>query len=238
LEVGCCAELQVLKLIGFIYALLVEEEVLQVVLLVQRKICTALDERMRNMVMTVEIREEITDAATPAAESFEIKEIDAKSVRFAYDGENLTFTDEEGKFYPFVSLRRCFPLSATDTNVLVRVPDTDEIRGYEIGMTSNLEDLEPYSRDAVMRELKLYYFVPTIKKIEKIKDEFGFLYWKVQTDRGSKEFIIRDNITSSTRKVSDGRWLIIDINQTRYEVRNYEQLDPTSQKLLSRYLLL
>ncbi len=171
-------------------------------------------------------------------ESFEIVEIDAAAVRFAYDGENLTFTNSDGTFYPMVTLRRCFPLSTSGTHIIVRVPDTEESRGSEIGIIPDVAGLEPASRAAVLRELKLFYFVPTIQCIKKIREEFGFLYWSVDTDRGSKDFIMRDNITGCTRRVSDGRWLIIDINQTRYEVRDLDTLDPASQKLLKRYLLL
>lgn len=174
----------------------------------------------------------------PTHESFEIIRIDTPAARFTYDGENLTFTDSNGTYYPCVSLRRCFPLSTENTDVLVRVPDTEETRGYEIGIMDSIEDLEPSSRTAVERELSLFYFVPVIQKILSIREEFGFLYWSVETDRGNKDFIMRDSITSSVRRVSEGRWLIIDINQTRFEVHDFESLDSHSQKLLRRYLLL
>jgi hypothetical protein len=171
-------------------------------------------------------------------ETFEIVPIKSQEVRFHYDGENLTFTDSDGIFYPCVSLRRCFPLSAEDTNILARVPDTEDSRGHEIGIIEDVEELETGSREAVLRELSLYYFVPQIERIWSIREEFGFLYWSVETNRGRKDFIMRDSITSSVRKVSEGRWLIIDINQTRYEVHHYNSLDSHSQKLLRRYLLL
>ena len=171
-------------------------------------------------------------------ETFETVQLDAPNIRFEYDGENLTFTDSDGTFYSCVSLRRCFPLSAMDTNLMVRIPDTEEERGREIGMVANVQDLPSASRQAVLNELKLFYFVPTVQRIVAIREEFGFLYWSVETDRGVKDFIMRDNITSSTRKVSEKRWLLIDINQTRYEVPDFESLDLHSQKLLQRHLLL
>jgi hypothetical protein len=171
-------------------------------------------------------------------EAFEIVRIDPAGVRFSYDGENLTFTDSDLTFYPCVSLRRCFPLSAEDTDVLVRVPDTEALRGYEVGIIEDISLLEPASRESVNRELSLFYFVPMIHRIWSVREEFGFLYWSVETDRGKKDFIMRDNITSSVRRVSEGRWLLIDINQTRYEVHDMNSLDSHSQKLLRRYLLL
>ena len=49
---------------------------------------------------------------------------------------------------------------------------------------------------------------------------------------------MRDSPIGSVRRVSEKRFLIIDINQTRYEVPDLEALDSESQRLLSQYLLL
>jgi hypothetical protein len=171
-------------------------------------------------------------------ESFETVLLDPKTSRFCYEGENLTFTDSDGSFYPRVSLRRCFPLSSENTNIVVRVPEADPERSHELGMIEDIADLDESSRDAVEHELHLFYVVPSILRIHNIREEFGFLYWTVDTDRGPKEFVIRDSIISSTRQISKSRWLIIDINQSRYEIYNYELLDITSQNFLRRYLLL
>jgi hypothetical protein len=171
-------------------------------------------------------------------ETFETYIFDPCQVRFEYQGENLTFTDEYGKFFPRVSLRRCFPLSSENTNIIIRVQDENPEKWYELGMICEVYDLDECSLEAVLRELHLHYLVPMVLQIENIKEEFGFLYWSVETDRGHKEFIMRDSIISSTRQVSKGRWLLIDINQTRYEIHSYDALDTHSQNLLNKYLLL
>ncbi len=171
-------------------------------------------------------------------ESFETVYLDAKHIAFHYEGENLTFTDESGVFYPRVTLRRAFPLSAGNQNILVRTPDGEMERGKEIGILPDAADLAEESRVDVFRELRQHYFVPVIQRIEKIHDEFGFLYWTVDTDRGQKEFISREDVVRSARRISDTRWLVIDINQTRYEIHDLTALDETSQNLLKRYLLL
>ena len=181
----------------------------------------------------------------PAHETFEVVYLDTKAIRFAYDGENLTFANSDGVFYPRVTLRRCFPLSADTTFILVRVPEADceneRARMHpsqELGIIAQVDDLDPASKEAVLRELRLFYFVPRIQRIVKIREEFGFLYWTVETDRGGKDFIMRDSIIGQVRQVSPGRWLVIDINQTRYEIHDFEKLDKTSQELLGKYLLL
>ena len=180
------------------------------------------------------------DANPPQSpnESFELVYLDPGKVHFAYQGENLTMTTGEGVFYPRVTLRRSFPLSAKNTNLLVRVPETEKDPGYELGMIADFRELDQNSLEAVQRELALFYFVPAIQRVLSIREEFGFLYWSVETDRGAREFIMRDSVISSVRRVSERRFLLIDINQTRYEVPDLDALDAHSQQLLKRYLLL
>lgn len=173
-----------------------------------------------------------------ANESFETILLNPDKIDFTYQGENLTFTDHLGNHYPRVTLRRCFPLSSENTNIIVRLPEKEGENGLELGMISDVYDLDECSQEAVLRELRLHYVVPMIIRIKSIREEFGFLYWSTDTDRGEKDFIMRDSIIANTRQVSLGRWLIIDINQTRYEIHRIEDLDEHSQNLLHRFLLI
>jgi len=172
-------------------------------------------------------------------EGFDVVYLNPECIHFGHDGDNLTFTAEDGRFFPRVTLRRCFPLSNDDNYLIVRSPDTEDERGLEIGLISQFDRLDADSQAAVRHELKLHYFVPLIKKIVDIHEEFDFLYWKVITDRGYKEFITRSNVIVSVRQVSANRWLVIDINQSRYEI-NYEEIaaDPHGKKLIDKWLTL
>ncbi len=170
--------------------------------------------------------------------SFETVYLDSPALRFAHDGHNLTFTAADGTFYPRISLRRSFPLSAENTYIVVRVPEAEGDRGNELGVIRDCQNLDEQSRQAVEEELRRFYLVPVVQRIHSIREEFGFLYWSVETDRGPKDFIMRDSVIGQVRQVGTGRWLIIDINQTRYEIRDYENLDEKSQAFLNRFLLL
>jgi hypothetical protein len=172
------------------------------------------------------------------AESFETVYLDPTLVHFCHEGENLTYTASDGLFYPRVTLMRCFPMSAQNSFISVRTPDQEMERGVELGILEDYLALDEPSRTAVAHELRLHYFVPTIHSVLNIREEFGFLYWTVKTDRGDKEFIMRDSLMNATRQISKFRWLIIDINQTRYEINDIEKLDLKSRQLLERHLLL
>ena len=171
-------------------------------------------------------------------ESFEAVYLNSQNIHFHRDGENLAFRMDSDKEYPRVTLRRCFPLSGDRVFLVVRTPETEMDRSSEIGIVNDFQSLDPDSQVAVMSELTNHYFVPVIQQIISIREEFGFFYWEVITDRGEKEFIMRDNIVHSTRSISKNRWLIIDINNARYEIRDDGSLDRNSKKLLVKYLLL
>ncbi len=171
-------------------------------------------------------------------QNFETNYLDPLQIKFRVEGENLTLALADGSYYPRVTLRRCFPFSTNGMYITIRTPDTEKERGVEIGILNRIEDLDPQSFGALNEELKLHYFVPVIKKVLSVKEEYGFINWKVITDRGEKEFIMRDNVISTTRQISDNRWLLIDINQARYELNMDDSLDDKSRALFVRHLLL
>ena len=179
-----------------------------------------------------------TDSTNQSEVGFEAVYLDPTQINFRYDGENLTLTMPDGTFYPRVTLRRCFPFSTNGLYITVRTPDTEKDRGMELGIINGIEKLNPQSLEALSGELKLHYFVPVIKKVYKVKEEYGFINWNVLTDRGDKEFTMRDSVITTTRQISPNRWLLIDINQARYEVNDDGSLDERSRSLIIRHLLL
>lgn len=171
-------------------------------------------------------------------ESFQTNYLNPRELMFSYEGQNLTLQMGDN-CYPQVSLRRSFPLSARNTYIVVRVPDAEHTERFnELGVIADCREMDEGSLAAVSQELDLFYLVPMIRSIKTIREEFGFLYWDVETDRGPKEFTMRDSLIGQVRQVGPGRWLIIDINQTRFEIRDFEQLDEKSRNLLSQFLLL
>jgi hypothetical protein len=172
-------------------------------------------------------------------QTYEPVYLDCDTVCFRHRGETLIMTATDGTSYHRISLRRCFPMSEKDALISVRSRDTvDSDKDVEIGILRDCTQLDPESQVAVNHELRLHYLVPVISRIVSIRSEFGFLYWSVETDRGQKEFVTRDNVIKSAREVEPGRWLLIDINSARFEVAHQEELDARSQRLLKLNLLL
>ncbi|MGC9522602.1 MAG: DUF1854 domain-containing protein [Anaerolineae bacterium] len=171
------------------------------------------------------------------AKPFEVVYLDPDKVRFVRRGDTLSLTlfeDGVNVHYPRVILRSCFPVS--DDSAYLSVRDANAEKQPEIGILKDWTALDRENRAAVEAELSLYYLVPKITAIKDIKEQLGFLYWTVETDKGPQEFVMRNSITRKTREVSPGHWLLIDVNDARHEIEDFETLDARSQKLLGRYL--
>ena len=179
--------------------------------------------------------------------AFEVHYLQPDQVRFERRGDTLSLTlldelevgseeRETPRHYPRVVLRSCFPVSEEKAYLSVRSASGEEQE--ELGILKDWTQLDDENRRAVAEELSLHYFVPVIRRVLKVKDELGFLYWTVETNKGSREFAMRNNVIRYAREVSPGHWLLIDVNQARYEIPDVEALDPRSQKLVSRYLYL
>ena len=171
-----------------------------------------------------------------AAKSFEVVHLDPDQVHFERHGDTLSLTLADGTHYPRVVLRSCFPLSEGERLLSVRDASLADDEQPEIGIIEDWARLKGAGHVAVAAELSLYYFMPKIKRVSKVKDELGFLYWTVDTDKGSREFVMRNRIVHHAREVSPGHWLLIDVNQARYEIPDLDQLDQDSQKLVKRFL--
>lgn len=127
--------------------------------------------------------------------------------------------------YSPVEVKLAFPMSSGDKIVSFREPG-----GKEIALLTDADALDEQSSAALKQALGLVYFVPVIKKILSIKEEFGVTRWKVITDRGPRTFDVATR--QDVRPVGRNRYLIRDVDGNRYEIRNVEELDPASRSLL------
>ena len=168
--------------------------------------------------------------------TFDIVYLEPDQIRFHRDGDTLRMQMMDGPEYARVVLRSCFPVD--DSNVLLSVRDATTEEQEEIGIIRDWRELRAEDREAVAAEMNLHYFVPVITQVRDIRPEFGFLYWDVDTDKGPLEFTMRDSVAHYAREVSPTRWILIDINEARYEIRDLNALDQRSQRLVAREIRL
>ena len=129
------------------------------------------------------------------------------------------------KFYE-LELHRMFPI--TGLTKYIALMDSE---GNEIAVIRDINDLMPESREVVENCLREYYMIPRITKFIKMSERFKIWMWTAETDKGVCTFEIRNHLTA-IKPLYDGRVLIKDANDNRYEIPDVNLLDKHSQKLI------
>lgn len=132
----------------------------------------------------------------------------------------------DGRSYENLEPLRLFPVSGITKFISL----LDE-NGKEIAIIRDTDNLMRDSKKAVLECLESYYIIPKIKKIISRVEKYGNITWTVATDRGEHSFAIL-NTSIDIKTLYDGRILIRDSNDNRYEIENVNNLDKDSLNLL------
>jgi hypothetical protein len=134
--------------------------------------------------------------------------------------------DEPGDLkYTDVTVHRMFPLSHPGD--MLTLCDRN---GNEIGVLCDLNGLEEASRQALLQEIEMAYFVPKIERVHSIKEEYGVVRWVVDTDRGSRAFEVQSR--HDIRPMGGGRFIVRDMDGNRYDIADMAALDIESKAML------
>ncbi len=139
------------------------------------------------------------------------------------------FVDAEfytGEKFTELELHRMFPI--TGLNKYISLLDS---QGNEIAVIRNIDDLMPESKAVVESCLKEYYMMPRITKFIRMSEKFKIWMWTAETDKGVCTFEIRNHLTA-IKPLYDGRVLIKDANDNRYEIPDVNKLDKKSIKMI------
>jgi len=157
------------------------------------------------------------------------------------DKDNAVFSRTDGGF---VSLKYCdkeydriavycaFPF--TDPEKYISIREAND-KAREIGIIKDLSELSKDTAKILKEQLAIRYFTPVITKINDIKDEYGFAYFDVVTDRGDCKFTIRMG-GGSVVTLSETRLLISDLDGNRFEVPDTGRLSAGELKKLDLFI--
>jgi len=122
--------------------------------------------------------------------------------------------------------RRLFPISGLDKYITLL-----DSEGTERAIVRDISNLPRESRAVLEKSLQEYYMIPRISRFIKMSESFKIWMWTVDTDRGEYTFEVRDHI-NSVRALFDGRVLIKDASDNRYEIPNINALDSRSRRMI------
>lgn len=150
-----------------------------------------------------------------------------KDDRITYFENNLVDLElQDGTVYTELEPRRLFPVSRADSYITL----LDE-SGAEVAVIRNMSDLDESSMTTVQKSLDDYYLVPHILRIISVSEKYGTIHWTVETERGVKEFDIR-NRNHDIKVYKDGRVRVRDSDDNRYVIDDYRRLDKHSRNKL------
>lgn len=138
----------------------------------------------------------------------------------------------DGKKWDRVQVIRLFPFTEPTQFISIR---TVEERSKEIGVIADMKKLPKETRKMLEEQLNLHYFTPIIHKIINIKDEYGYAYFHVLTDRGECRFTINMGSNAVVR-LTDTRLLITDLDENRFEIPDVLKLSQKEQRKLDLFL--
>lgn len=157
------------------------------------------------------------------------------------NSENAVFTRTEGGFlslktgekeYERVGVYLTFPLTKPEEFISVR--EADE-KAKEIGLIRALTDLKAEEQEMIREQVRLRYFMPVIRKVMDVKDEYGYAYWHVMTDFGVCRFTTHMG-GDAVVNLSDARYQITDIDGNRYEIPDLYGLTVMERKKLDLFI--
>ena len=157
---------------------------------------------------------------------FGLKILDPDKVKFLRAGDALRVTIAGDRSYLRVVPMRAFPISMRNQYISLRDAD-----GNELGLIRDPNQLDQASRELLEAALRRRYFMPLIHKISSLHEKFGIIEWAVETDRGTKRFFTKS--LHNSLKPTDAGFIITDIENNRYEIRNDADLDPQSAAILA-----
>ena len=166
------------------------------------------------------------------AEEMTAIHIISKDDKFEETEGGFVSFDYDGVHYDRIKVVRLFPFSDADRYLSIREHGNGE---REIGIIEDLDSMTDKTKTILKKQLKLSYFTPVIKKIYSIKDEYGYAYFRVLTDKGECKFAINMGSNAVT-KLSDTRLIIMDVDENRFEIRDVDELTHKERRMLDIFL--
>ena len=157
------------------------------------------------------------------------------------NSENAVFTRTEGGFlalktgekeYERVGVYLTFPLTNPDEFISIR--EADE-KAKEIGIIQSINDLGKDEQEMIREQVRLRYFMPVIRKVMDVKDEYRYAYWHVVTDYGACRFTTHMG-GDAVVNLGEARYQVTDIDGNRYEIPDFYALTVLERKKLDLFI--
>jgi hypothetical protein len=142
----------------------------------------------------------------------------------------LVYTGADGVPHENVTPVRAFAITAPDQGIALMSAEGKELQWIE-----RLADQPEAIRTLIAEEIAQRDFMPVIERIVSVSSFATPSTWQVETDRGATTLILKSE-DDIRRLRSPGGLLIADSQGIHYHIRDRQQLDANSRKILKRFL--
>ncbi len=165
-------------------------------------------------------------------EVLEIRFLTSKNAEFRRTDGGFLALKLADKEYPRVGVYLTFPL--TNPEEFISIRETDE-KAKEIGIIQSLKNMKKDVQEMIREQVRLRYFMPVIRKVMDVKDEYGYAYWHVMTDFGTCRFTTHMG-GDAVINIGGARYQITDIDGNRYELPDLYALTVMERKKLDLFI--
>lgn len=141
----------------------------------------------------------------------------------------LQLVTVDGETYHDVLPVRAFPIAAPDDGLALVSAD-----GRELVWIERLQDLPDDIKTLVQEEIASREFMPEIQRIKQVSSFATPSTWQVETSRGDTAFVLKGE--EDIRRIGHRTLLIADSHGIQFLIRDIQQLNQASRKLLDRFL--
>jgi hypothetical protein len=160
----------------------------------------------------------------------DLRLLDPKEVRLRADTfGRLWLREGDGEEQGPVQSFRALPLTKPSRYISLQTDD-----GEEVGLISDMDELDSDSRAALERDLELYYLKAKVQSIQQVETKNGLISFDLMTDLGERRIHVRDR--QQIRIIAGGSVILTDIHGGKYEVPPLDQLDEKSRRLIEMEL--
>ena len=139
-------------------------------------------------------------------------------------GDQVLYHPGDGQEPIPVRLSWARPLTDRGGQVVILRADKKK----EVATLTEIEQLDVTSREVIEEELQRRYFMPKITKVVSTAATFGNRYWHVETDRGTRRFLMKCPETDAMW-ITDDRCVLKDVLGNCYEIASISDLDSVSR---------
>ena len=129
---------------------------------------------------------------------------------------------------------RLFPVHHPERFISLHYTDSSD-KEHEIGVIENLDVFPAPQKELVLLSLAAHYYEHVIRRVIRIRHEYGMLFFDVETQRGRETFVMPWR-GDRAEEYGDRGKILLDALDNRYIVPDVTALPPQDQRRFTNYI--